>query len=562
MKEKNLNTNVGWSPNGSKKWILATVIKNLFSLILTCIVCTKSKDFLYLLVGIIELVLILMLSSVFRKNGKVRYWINSILMFIYNVQMMVFIFGNSFVTLVMVTNLDSIKALSGNAALYLIGVVLVLIFSFLPIYYFELKTGITSFSLTGVLIIEAMVLIFFGNWYSPIYSCINLGKQYYQKEKTAQNIEKTISENIENASLIKTEYYKDSIANHRSKNEQLIEKPNVILIFTEGLSQNIVDDEREIMPNVAYWQKQSLNFINYYNHTFATYRGLNGQLYSGHQLGDIENNSLISVQSIFSDLGYSTTFINTEPENQDFTNYLEGMGFDEVVNNREIEYRGLADSISDKDAYEMLYEMAAEKAESYDPFFMAIYTFGTHASFDSIDEKFGNGKDPVLNKFADADAQFGAFMNKIKKNPNFNNTIIVFTAEHATYQDDSFNSAFPDYERKFQSFDKIPLFFYYKGILPETIDAKGRNSLNMAPTLMDYLDISAPNYFLGTSLFADEPENILETTYYDSDWMCMSGSDGIEIIESEEAKQLIHNYNITKALVEKENNAIECGLEQ
>lgn len=48
-----------------------------------------------------------------------------------------------------------------------------------------------------------------------------------------------------------------------------------------------------------------------------------------------------------------------------------------------------------------------------------VYTFGTHISFDSMDEKFGNGKDSVLNKFADMDAQFGAFMNRVKKNPKF-----------------------------------------------------------------------------------------------------------------------------------------------
>ena len=32
----------------------------------------------------------------------------------------------------------------------------------------------------------------------------------------------------------------------------------------------------------------------------------------------------------------------------------------------------------------------------------------------------------------------------------------------------------------------------------------GRNSIDLAPTILDYLDFSRENYFLGTSLFADE----------------------------------------------------------
>ena len=50
---------------------------------------------------------------------------------------------------------------------------------------------------------------------------------------------------------------------------------------------------------------------------------------------------------------------------------------------------------------------------------------------------------------------------------------------------------------------------------------QGRNSINLTPTILDYLDISSPNYFLGNSLFADKSQMtdfgatfISEVSYY------------------------------------------------
>ena len=43
------------------------------------------------------------------------------------------------------------------------------------------------------------------------------------------------------------------------------QRPNVILIFTEGLSKNIIEDERNIMPNVKALQEESISFENYFN---------------------------------------------------------------------------------------------------------------------------------------------------------------------------------------------------------------------------------------------------------------------------------------------------------
>ena len=297
-------------------------------------------------------------------------------------------------------------------------------------------------------------------------------------------------------------FYRDSIVDGTGKPDELSDSPNVILIFTEGLSESVVMDERDIMPNVRDFQEQSLIFSDYYNHTFATYRGIIGQLYSGYQNDNYDNNSLISIQSILRDKGYYTVFINTEPNNRDFTKYLEGLGFDEVIDFGDT-ISGAVDTVSDKDAYEGLYRYVEEREEDR-PLFVVMYTFGTHESLDSPDEKYGDGKDAMLNKFYNVDVWFGNFLDRFNESDKYDDTLLVFTGDHFTYGDLDFNNSFPDAPRYSTMVDKVPLCFYYKGIRAKEIYVDGRNSLDLAPTILDYLDISEENYFLGTSLFSNE----------------------------------------------------------
>jgi len=53
------------------------------------------------------------------------------------------------------------------------------------------------------------------------------------------------------------------------------------------------------------------------------------------------------------------------------------------------------------------------------------------------------------------------------------NTVIVFTADHASYVDEDYSVTFPEYERFDVFADTMPLFIWYKGIEPSTIDVGG-----------------------------------------------------------------------------------------
>lgn len=527
--------------NTKKLKINIGLIKYIFSFLLLILAYTNYSSKKFLLCSTIELLLIVFVANIFNKKGAFGHIVGGLLCLLFNTQMIIMYFGSSFLSLMMMTNLESIKDISGNAFIYVLAVILVIVFSIFPVKHFEIKKVSTLALLSIVLVLDLLFTQCFGNTYSPLYAYIDLGRKEY-----ASIVQRNKFKNQPNRL---DEYFAGGIYDARKKPDNLGEQPNVILFLTEGLSQNIIDDDRNIMPNVREYESKSLSFTNYYNHTFATYRGIIGQLYSGYQMENFDANTLVSAQEIFSDLGYDTFYINAEPNNVQFTTYLENMGFDEVIGEPG-NYNGEADGMSDKESFELLRNTLHEKNKSGKPFFAVIYTFGTHASFRSPDEVFGNENNPELDKFYNLDCEFGKFMDDFNGSNLADNSIVVFSTDHATYADKAYNDTFPDHVRVSPYVDRVPFFIYYNGVEPETVDVSGRNSLDLIPTVFDYLDISAPNYFLGLSLFTSaESGHTYDTIFYNnSDTL---GTDGNTIAPLSESRQKIFDTGIEGYFIAK-----------
>ena len=491
------------------KLFMAQIFKYVFFLILFLqVTCIYTKPIL-ILVGFVELALVLLVSGyIISRNKLLGYLINFILLLIIGIEIIVYRFAGNYVSLIMVTNLESIQGISGKTILYLLYIVPFIVALCIPTPKIEGRFY-KSFSKCGlvcVLLFTEFVVWNSGGNASPIENSILLFRNIYARQERYNKIEQSGNFDF---GMLDSMFYKDTIGNYISFPLQK-KNPDVVLIFTEGLSQNIIDDERKIMPNVRMYEDRSINFINYYNHTAATYRGLIGQLYSGHQYNNNDENTLISLQKIMHDNGYQTTLINTEPNNQDFTNYLKTLDFDRIVtsNNTDTWLR-------DDEAYELLGNEVKECYENSKPDFIVIYTFGTHATFDESNVKYGDGKNGLLNRFANADYYFGEFMRNFENNEKYNDLVVVFTTDHCTYEDEDFIRTFePSYTREDYFCDQIPLLIWNNKIEAQEINAEGRNSLCFAPTLLDFLDIDGDNYFLGDSLFKDnDVNNLIDKVY-------------------------------------------------
>ncbi len=496
-----------------------TLVKYAFSLIITIVAAMNIGSAAYAILGLIELGLIFALTNALCTTHKrLGAAVNAVLMFFYNAQMMLLIQARSYVILIMLTNLDSIQSLSGKFVQYGLAVLSVIAFSLIPVRQCSRLTVKKSLALLCCLALaEAGALMKWSIDYSP-FGSIGLLADEWRRHQIMLRASNTDADQTAG-------FYRDGVAQFYPRDEHLSETPNIVLIFTEGFSQCIADDSRGITANVRTLQENSLTFSNYYNHTAATYRGISGQLYSGYQLNEMDRSTLVSLQSILRDRGYQTMMINTEPQNPDFTSFLQDLGFDRVVT-LQTGPQGAASSVSDRQAYDLLWDtMTAAPADH--PYFICMYTFGTHVSLDSPDEKFADGKSNVLNRFYNMDCQLGKFLERFNSSAATDDTLLIFTTDHASYQDSDAAAAFDD-PLSYGFINGIPLSFYFKGITPQQIDVNGRNSLCLAPTVLDYLDISDENYFLGSSLFAPESDssvNILScTSIVSSTLTCTKGN--------------------------------------
>ncbi|MDO4537668.1 MAG: LTA synthase family protein [Coriobacteriales bacterium] len=550
------------------------MVKYLFSVLLAIYACTRSGDLLIFFISLIEIALVFVLCNELARISRIAASVtSSILLLLFDAQQLFMVFANTYLTLVMFTNVDSLEDLSGKMVVYVTAFVLVVLLIALPIKRIDIPLprvltilGGTSFVVFALFCVDAVCVDQAGAGISSFFSYVHLAQEYFESGVLAENLKKQPNTTLE--------FYKAEVTNYRDKPSGLPKQPNVVVIYSEGISQNIVDDERAIMPNVAAYQAQSLTFDNYFNHTFATYRGLTGQTHSGFQHQNYDENTLVSYPAIFAAQGYNTAFMNVEPYNMEFAHYLATLGFDEVLEYPDENRVGpTATGLSDREAYETLLREMERYSKMRKPFLLGMYTFGTHASFDSMDQKFADGFDTELNKFYDLDYQFGAFMEAFKNSPLYDNTIIVFTADHCTYGDMYFKDAFPNYQRPTTDVDEMPLFIYHKGVVPEVVDVQGRNSLDMAPTLLDYLDMTAENYFLGNSLFAPV-ENASELEYFfnngsTSSWTTKGGYVHKLDKESEKAiETVLWHYYAAKMqeplspdeVVQTENTSTSGGL--
>lgn len=517
-----------------KSNILLFFVKTLIILSISFYASHLHGNYYYFLFCIIDFIILNLITLLLNKNNsKIAIVFNFFSTFFLLINQTLLIFGGSFLNRIMLTNIHNLRDLSANFFKYSIFLILIVSISFIR---FQPNKKIIVKKYINVIICIILVkysLIFALN---KNYSAIT---NYYSVALTELRIQYRLRFG---SSQLKDEFYNNSMEFCYSKKND-VTHPNVILIFTEGLSQHIIDDKRNIMPNIRKYQKQSINFTNYYNHTFATYRGLSGQLYSGYQFDNLDKNNLISINDILTKNGYETVFINTEPNFPDFTNFLESFNFNEYINNTNY-CDGPSDTISDKSAYDLLYKTAKKMNSSESPYFISMYTFETHMGTNSTGKKFGNGKNQLLNRFFNVDYQFGIFMKKMKKDGLLNNTIIIFTSDHATYKDSDYIKTFRNYYKRFHTgLDIIPFFIYdYSNGVKQEINVNGRNSLDISPTILDYININSDNYFLGESLFCDKHKNEYDYIFYDTNVYGYTKDNKINDFQNNYYKNKIYDY--------------------
>ena len=315
------------------------------------------------------------------------------------------------------------------------------------------------------------------------------------------------------------------------------ESPNIVVIFTEGTSSRLIGAYGgrypQLTPNIDRLAGQSMRVDDYFNHTAATYRGLTGQLSSGFSYaggagkggwtkpGTMAGLSSIRRQTlprIANAAGYDSYFFAPHKTQRPIIVMLRSLGFEKVFAYESISRllhgrvaaRPATGALDDSSLFRGLVQFLRQRQAAADdkPFFIATYNIGTHAFLDSSehDLAYADGDNAVLDKLHNYDSALGGFLDYFYSSPYADNTILVFTSDHATYPEAAFRDvAGADLKPYFV--DRIPLLIRDPTHrLPATFDAQGRNSLDLAPTVLQLAGLQTrSNSFLGRSIF--EPRN-------------------------------------------------------
>lgn len=306
------------------------------------------------------------------------------------------------------------------------------------------------------------------------------------------------------------------------------EPTNVIVLFLEGLSARAISHYGghydDLMPNLNRFAEQAVTIDNYYNHTAATYRGIQGALSSGFplvggggwsgskdRLTELSSISYAILPKILDARGYDTRIYSPYSESNQsnqFNDFLRSVGFEQVLTPQDFVPDSPKDTIRDRDLFAAMAAdlQARDQSHKKIPFFWASYNVGSHAFLDSpVDaKKYGDGSNSALNRFHELDSSLGIFLNAFNASTFVDNTLLIITADHSTYAEPPVVEAFSNGPKFTTHFiDQIPLILRIPGVSePLRFESGIRTSLDLTPSILHMIDVTDVEHaFLGVSIF-------------------------------------------------------------
>ncbi len=327
----------------------------------------------------------------------------------------------------------------------------------------------------------------------------------------------------------------------------------VILITAESLSNKYLHRFNKNIPPAASQTMDKL-FETYpaasLRHvTLSTLYGLS-VIFTSHPYVKLayENGYPVSFVRMLKERGFKTAFLRGANETYMDENILFNQaGFEDVIGatyfETQPEYKEYIDwwGLTDR----KLFEYAEKYIEEHknEPLFLTLLTVDSHVplgrldylgqEYEEIDAQFYNI--PTLPR---AFARFGQDVKRFltaldKKGLLDDDTLILVTADHPSYSNTPTNALFKPYG---EEFDNLPFVIITKTPIEKPLAQNPLVSqLDIAPTVLDLLNIPQPKAFFGHSLFDLEAQR----TIFDvkEDYVAVDTAQGQKIIPLNSSKE-------------------------
>lgn len=306
-------------------------------------------------------------------------------------------------------------------------------------------------------------------------------------------------------------------------------RPHVILLFLESWSGLYVNhtrsDGERATPVFDRERLDGLTFEHFYGNSIQSSRGRFATmcslvpLYRGKEFRDLEQARLRCLPRLLADSGYRTFIYSAsdEPMFERSTPFFAQLGFDEVRFEdpaaRGVDPAVWGAGLQDDVYYRRFFAAVDERIESAPdtPIFAAAINASNHYPFRhdpnhrAVEGYPTRYRRDYLASLGAQDARLRVFFDEIDRRPALQNAIIVLVGDHSFPADEHgihFNGL-GAYEESF----KTVLLLRWRGRVPPRLDRdRTASQLDIAPTIVDLLQLAVPTHFVGRSLIAsDEP---------------------------------------------------------
>lgn len=289
------------------------------------------------------------------------------------------------------------------------------------------------------------------------------------------------------------------------------QRRNVILVTIESLSAKYLGsfgDPRDLTPNLDQLRSNSLFFNNFYATGTRTDRGLEAITLS---IPPTPGRSI--VKRIGRESGYASLGQQLQAKGYDSVFLYGGRGYFDNMNAffggngyRIVDQSSVAEEdmqfqnawgMADEDLYTQALTVADQDYAANKPFFLQLMTTSNHRPYTypdgRIDIPSGEGREGAVKY---TDYAIGQFLAQARQKPWFNNSVIIFVADHTAGSAGKEDLPVANYH--------IPLFILAPGLLTPREVSTLASQVDIAPTLLGLLNIDYVSTFYGRNVLADE----------------------------------------------------------
>jgi phosphoglycerol transferase MdoB-like AlkP superfamily enzyme len=307
---------------------------------------------------------------------------------------------------------------------------------------------------------------------------------------------------------------------------------NVVLIMIESFrafESGAYGADPSYTPNLDRIASEGLRFSTFYGNGSYTIKGEFSTLFS--YLPDLHGNDAYvqypmnnywSLPGLLKNHGYTTHWMcATTHEFASAAPFLSKNGIDHMHD--EIPARKTINlGASDEDLFAYAANVLGRAEE---PFFAEVLTLTSHFPFDAygagisaheLTEDEANSYENYARGIHYADRALGGFFRAVQGRAWAERTIFVITGDHGVWIYP--NDPSIDRIRKNEIFYRLPLIIWSPKLIKPGINTTIGSQIDIAPTILDLLQIYEKNYFLGTSLMRDDTGPRMVFTCHDERW--------------------------------------------